>query len=755
MAGGTRRAPVEAAGDVGRDRELRDAREQVVATEEILAALGRAGADPSEILDRIVDRAARLCRADAGQLYLLEDGLLRLSRASGSVPEEFRRYLTDHPVQRNRQSLIGRVVEDRRVQQVPDVLSDPDYGRQDLQRRAGYRTLCSAPMLLGDDVVGVLSMWRTAVSAFSTNEMRMLEDFAAQAAIALRQVDLMRSLETRSADLASKVEQLEALREVGEAVGSTLDPDEVLDRIVSNAVRLTGTDGGSIMEYDGATDTFHVRAAAGTSAELVERLRQTTIPRSTTFVGRAVMERRPLELPDLTAVAPDPHLEVLRQDGWRSMLAVPMLRGDVIVGALVLRRRVVGPFPANTVELVGTFASQSSVAIMNARLYRELEVKSAELAVASRHKSEFLASMSHELRTPLNAVIGFSEVLLDRLFGELNERQDEYVRDIWKSGRHLLELLNEILDLSKVEAGQMVLEPTRFQVSESLESTLAMVRERAAQHGIAISLEAPDDVTIVADELRFKQLVLNLLSNAVKFTPDNGRVDIRAWMEGEELHVTVTDTGVGIREEDRERVFETFQQGGRGVAREEGTGLGLTLCRRIVELFGGRLWLESEVGVGSTFGFVLPVRPGESREPSEGPAADGRGPTVLLVDDDRSSLELFSAYLVETGLHVETASDGEESLRRVLEVRPAAVVLDIRLPRLDGWQVLTRLRAQPETVGIPVVVTTVIDDRARGLAAGADEYLLKPVGREDLLAALSRVGVLPARRQDPLTSGSS
>ncbi len=749
MAGGRWSTPGEAADDTARDRELSDAREQAVATEEILAALGRAGADPGEILDKIVERAARLCRAQAAQLYLLEAGVFRLSRTSGAIPEDFRRYVADHPVERSRASLMGRVVEDQRTQQIEDVLADAEYGRQDLQQRGGFRTLVSAPMVLGEEVVGVLSAWRTVVEPFSRTEMRLLDDFAAQAAIALRQVELMRSLEARGADLASKVQQLEALREVGEAVSSILDPDEVLTRIVTNAVRLTGTDGGSIMEYDERADAFLVRAAHGSSPALVSRLRRTTILRSTTLVGRAVTERRPLEVADLSSAQHDLHLDVLREDGWRSVLAIPMVRGDLIVGVLVIRRRSVGEFPPEMVELLQTFASQSSVAIVNSRLFQELEIKSAELAVASRHKSEFLASMSHELRTPLNAVIGFSEVLLDRLFGDLNERQDEYVRDIWNSGRHLLELLNEILDLSKVEAGQMVLEPSTFEVSAALDYVLSLVRERAARHGITVSLDVAEDVTTIeADELRFKQVVLNLVSNAVKFTPDGGRVDVRARVEGDQLSVTVTDTGAGVAEEDRERIFESFQQGRRGVAREEGTGLGLTLCRRIVELFGGRLWLETELGEGSTFGVTLPVRPRPEPEPGAVAPPDPSRKTVLLVDDDRSSLDLMTAYLEGTSARLERAQDGAEAIRMAGELRPDVVVLDIRLPRLDGWQVMAALRAEPATTGIPIIVTTVVDDRARGLALGAEEYLLKPVRREDLLGALERVGALTPR--DPL-----
>jgi len=349
--------------------------------------------------------------------------------------------------------------------------------------------------------------------------------------------------------------------------------------------------------------------------------------------------------------------------------------------------------------------------------------------------------MSHELRTPLNAVIGFSEVLLDRMFGEINERQDGYLHDIWNSGRHLLELLNEILDLSKVEAGQMVLEPSTFGVGSALDYTLTMVRERATQHAVTVTVEVADDVdTVVADELRFKQVVLNLLSNAVKFTPDGGSVSVRAYRVGTDLMITVTDTGIGVPPEDQERIFESFQQGRRGAPKEEGTGLGLTLSRRIVGLFGGRMWLESTPGVGSTFGFSIPGLP-EQQDEGASPERDER-PVVVLVDDDRASLDLLSAYLDGSATRVMRARDGVEALALVRKVVPAAVVLEIELPQLDGWEVLAELKADPTTAAIPVVVASAVDDRPRGLALGADEYLRKPIRRDELVDALRHVGAL-------------
>ena len=522
----------------------------------------------------------------------------------------------------DRETLIGRVGIDRKTQQIPDVIADPEYGRLDLQRVAGFRTTMGAPLILDDEVVGALAVWRNEVSPFDEREMAIVTAFAGQAAMAINGVKLVQELQARRAELARKVDELEALREVGEAVSSSLDLDQVLATIATHAVELSGTDGGSIMEYDEPERRFLVRSVYRTPPEVVQRLQGVRIDIDATLVGRAAKERRPIAVSDLGAVELDPHLKILFDDGWRSLVAVPMLREERIVGSLIVRRKMTGDFTEETLDLLETFASQSALALLNAQLFRTLEERSAQLEVASRHKSEFLASMSHELRTPLNAVLGFSEVLLERMFGDINEKQEEYLRDIHGSGKHLLELLNEILDLSKVEAGQMELEFTLVEVSTVLEYAASMMRERAAAHSIALRVEIGEGIgQVEVDELRFRQVVLNLVSNAVKFTPDGGAVVVRARRVGDELQVSVEDTGIGIPETDRERIFESFQQGGRGASREEGTGLGLTLSRRIVELLGGRMWLESEVGAGSTFGFAFPVRRARSEAPDAAAAS--------------------------------------------------------------------------------------------------------------------------------------
>jgi signal transduction histidine kinase/DNA-binding response OmpR family regulator len=724
-------------------RDLAEARKQLAATSEVLSALGGSASDLDAVLGTVVRSARSLCRADVAQIHLMEGELLKLARSSG-LSQEGIDYMTSHPVGADRGSLIGRVSLYGRTQQITDVVADPDYGRIEFQRLAGLRTTLGVPMMLDDELVGVLVVWRTEVDPFGDRETEVLTTFATQAAIAIRQVHLHGALEARQQELSQKVDQLEALGEVGQAVSSSLDPDQVLAMIIMHAVQLSGTDGGSIFEFDDTDEAFVIRTAYGTSTELVDVLRRTYIGLNETLVGRAAKEGRPIQVPDLRNENLDAHLRQLHDAGWRSLVAVPMLHENRIVGALVVRRRRPGDFSEEICELMQTFASQSALAIHNARQFHELERKRDEVEIASRHKSEFLASMSHELRTPLNAVIGFSEVLLERMFGDLNDRQGEYLRDILSSGRHLLELLNDILDLSKVEAGRMDIQRSTFPVHETLEYGLSMVRERAVRHEITLSLDVAPEVDLIeADELRIKQVMLNLLSNAVKFTPDGGEVVVRARVDGPELVVTVSDTGIGIAPDDRERIFDSFQQAGRGVQQQEGTGLGLTLSKRILELLGGRMWLETEVGVGSTFGFAIPL--GTTAEPSAQSAEQApiAGPLVVVIEDDRPSLELLTLYLEGAGVEVVGARDGPSGLETVRRRHPAAVVLDIRLPEMDGWEVLTALKADPVTAEIPVVVVSMLDERGMGFALGAAEYLVKPVSRELVLAALSRVGVLP------------
>jgi signal transduction histidine kinase/DNA-binding response OmpR family regulator len=550
--------------------------------------------------------------------------------------------------------------------------------------------------------------------------------------------------------------QLEAVRqqqaatsEVLRALGrSVSDIDAVLGTVVESARSLCRADVAQIHLLE--DEIYRLVRSCGLSDEGIEYMSRNPVGRDrSSLIGRVGLYGRTQQITDVLADPDYGRLDLQRLAGLRTVLGVPMLLDEELIGVLLVWRTRVDPFGHSEAEALTTFAAQAAIAIRQVDLLRALERKSAELEVASEHKSDFLASMSHELRTPLNAVIGFSEVLLERMFGELNERQEEYLRDIWASGRHLLELLNDILDLSKVEAGHMVLERTTFPVQSTLEYGLSLIRERAARNRIGLALEVAPDVRLLdADELRYKQVLLNLLSNAVKFTGEGGQVAVRAYLSGQEVVVTVTDTGIGVDEADRERIFESFQQGGRSAARTEGTGLGLTLSKRIVELHGGRIWLESEVGVGSTFGFAVPVgltTPAEFSGPQVVGSVATSGARVVVVEDDRASMELLTLYLTGAGADVVPAGDGEEGLDLIRRVHPAAVVLDIRLPKLDGWDLLGVLKSDPVTAPIPVIVVSMLDERGKGFALGAADYLVKPVGREDVVSAVSRVTTLPGR----------
>ena len=422
-------------------------------------------------------------------------------------------------------------------------------------------------MLRERTVIGVIVIWKTRVEPFTDKQVALVETFADQAVIAVENVRLLKELNARTAALTRSVGELKALGEVGQAVSSTLDLGTVLSTIVARATAAERGRGGSIYEYDEVRQEFLLHSADGVPDDLLDALRKTPMRPGEGALGRMAITGQPVEIRDVVdeRVYQSRVRDLLVKHGLHSMLVVPLLREDHLLGGLVINRKAPGAFDPQVVELLKTFAAQSAIAIENARLFREIEIKSRELESASRHKSEFLANMSHELRTPLNAIIGFSDVLSERLFGELNAKQAEYVTDIADSGRHLLALINDILDLSKIEAGRMELDAWRRRPpQDDRADAVARARARASAAAIALTSTVAGGVGIVrADERKVKQVLLNLLSNALKFTPEGGRIDVRAAAFDDRIEISVTDTGVGIAPEDQDAVFEEFRQVGR------------------------------------------------------------------------------------------------------------------------------------------------------------------------------------------------
>ncbi|TGQ32387.1 ATP-binding protein [Mesorhizobium sp. M00.F.Ca.ET.216.01.1.1] len=423
---------------------------------------------------------------------------------------------------------------------------------------------------------------------------------------------LYQEVQARTAELARSVGELEALGEVSKAVNSTLDLDTVLQTIVAKAVQLSDTDAGTIYVFSSTRQQFRSRATYGMADELIAAISDQAIGLNDPGIGVAARRRAPVQVPDLSEGTPSPAQKIVLDAGYRGVLVVPLLRPNKIVGALVVRRRNPGEFDQQIVHLMETFAAQSVLAIQNAKLFREIEEKGRELEAASRHKSQFLANMSHELRTPLNSVLGFTELLVDGIYGELPDKAKATVARVQANGRHLLGLINDVLDLSKIEAGQLTLALEDYTVGQIVRSTVTAVEPLARSKGLSLAATVAENLPLGrGDERRLTQVLLNLAGNAVKFT-ERGAIDILADAVDGHFEIIVRDTGPGIAPTDQALIFDEFQQVDNSSTRQKGgTGLGLAISKRIVEMHGGTIGVESAPGSGSTFRMKIPIRVGE------------------------------------------------------------------------------------------------------------------------------------------------
>ena len=426
--------------------------------------------------------------------------------------------------------------------------------------------------------------------------------------IAIENVRLFEEVRSRTRELSQSIDELRALGVVSQAINSTLDVETVLTTIVAEAVQLSSTEAGAIYTFDESRQEFRLRATHGMDEAMIAAIRDRRIGAGETAIGRAAAERAPLQIPDVLNESASV-LDIVVRAGYRSFLFVPLLRPNQIVGALVVRRKAPGEFPKSTIELLQTFAEQSVLAIQNARLFREIEEKSSELAEASKHKSQFLANMSHELRTPLNAILGYTELMADGAYGEPSEKMMGVLKRLESNGRHLLGLINDVLDLSKIEAGQLVLELSDYSVQDVAQTVRSTLEPLAADKKLAFKIDVGSDLPSGhGDGRRLTQVLINLVGNAIKFT-DAGEVEIKAQANNGSFQVSVRDTGPGISAADQPKLFQEFQQADNTITRKKGgTGLGLAISKRIIEMHGGKIWIDSTIGQGSTFTFTVPIR---------------------------------------------------------------------------------------------------------------------------------------------------
>ena len=595
----------------GRNRDLTESLEQQTATSEILRVISQSQTDVQPVFETVAANALRLCGGMLSNVFRFDGELIHLAASHNVAPEGADALRDAFPMRPGRGGGPARAILTRGIVHIPDVREDPEYVFHGVAQAAEYRSLLSVPMLRDGHPIGVISVAAAAARPFPDKQIALLQTFADQAVIAIENVRLFKELEARTGELTRSVEQLTALGEIGRAVSSTLDVETVLDTIVSRATQIAGADACTIYEFDEAAEQFHLLATHNFDADFVEVLRVAHVRKGEGVMGRAAEVRQPVQVSDITqpAAYQSSLRDALIGAGYRAALAVPLLREDQIIGGLTLLRKTPGEFSPEVVELLKTFATQSALAIQNARLFREIEDKGRQLEVASRHKSQFLANMSHELRTPLNAILGYTELLRDGIYGQIPEKGRETMERIDRSGRHLLALINDVLDLSKIEAGQLTLSLGDYSLKEIVHTVVTALEPLAAEKKLALRVTlAPDLPVGHGDDRRLSQVLLNLVGNAVKFT-DAGEVRVAAWVSDAAFVVSVSDTGPGIAPEDQQRIFEEFQQADTSNTRKKGgTGLGLSIARRIIELHGGQLRVESAPGKGSTFSFTVPVR---------------------------------------------------------------------------------------------------------------------------------------------------